>query len=235
MAIEMNICSHHETTIDYPGKMGVIIFCPGCNFKCGFCHNPEVVLDKAGRNDTAILLKNIESRKNAGWYQAVIISGGEPTIQQGLVEFCKKLKEIGVFVKLDTNGSNPNLLRVLLDLGYVDYVAMDIKASREKYPEICCVNVNIEDIEKSMKLAVKFPVHEFRTTILPFFSEKDIQDIGEWVNKTAGRPELWTIQQFSIEKTLDPEFAKLVPKTPEEIDKIGKILEKYAERVRVLR
>lgn len=229
------IASHQETTIDYPGKMALIVFTPGCNFRCGFCHNPELVLENTGTIDLDMLLKNILNRKNAGWYQGICISGGEPTIHPGLVDFCKKLKEMNLSIKIDTNGSNPSILKELFENNLADYVAMDIKATKEKYSEIANAEIDIEDIEKSIKITKSFPVYEFRTTVLPFMNERDFEEIGKWLSDNGKeKVRIFTIQQFNPKNTLDDSFMKLIPKTKEEIEKIAEIMRKYAVVVRVL-
>ncbi len=232
---DIKISSHQETTIDYPGKMALIVFTPGCNFRCGFCHNPELVLEDTGNIDLDLLLKNIENKKNAGWYQGICISGGEPTLQEGLVDFCKKLKQMNLSVKIDTNGSNPFILKELFKNNLADYVAMDIKASKEKYSNVANVNVNIGDIEKSIKITKSFPVYEFRATVLPSMNEEDFEEIGKWVTENGQeKVRIFTLQQFNSKNTLDDSFMKLIPKTKEEIDKFAEIMRKYAVFVRVL-
>jgi len=233
--MNIKISSQQETTIDYPGKMAIIVFTPGCNFRCKFCHNPELVLEEAGEIDLNILLKNIENRKNAGWYQGVCISGGEPTIHPGLFDFCKKLKEMDLSIKLDTNGGYPEVIRKLLENDLVDHIAMDIKSSKEKYSEISGVDVDINSIEKSIKLSREFPFYEFRTTVLPSFTISDFEEIGKWITDNGeNKVKLFSVQQFSPKNTLDPEYMKLIPKTKEEINEIAEVMKKYADNVRVL-
>jgi len=229
------IASQQETTIDYPGKMALIVFTPGCNFRCGFCHNPELVVENTGNIDIEILLKNIENRKNAGWYQGICISGGEPTMHDGLVDFCKKLKEMKLLIKIDTNGSNPSILKELFEKNLVDYVAMDIKSTKEKYSQIAKVDIDIRDIEKSIKITKSFPVYEFRTTVLPFMKEEDFEEIGKWIsNNGEEKVRIFTLQQFNPKNTLDESFMKMIPKSKEEIDKFAEIMKKYSVVVRVL-
>ncbi len=229
------IASHSETTIDYPGKMGLIVFTPRCNFRCGFCHNPELVLEQTGEVDIDILLKNIINRKNAGWYQGICISGGEPTLHSGVVEFCKKLKDMGLSIKLDTNGSRPSVLKELFENNLVDYCAMDIKSTPQKYSEVAGVPINTKDIEKSISIVKSFPVYEFRTTVLPSMTEEDFEDIGKWItNDGLEKVRIFTLQQFNPKNTLDESFMKLIPKTIEEIERFADIMRKYAVLVRVL-
>ncbi len=229
------IASHQETTIDYPSKMGLIVFTPGCNFRCGFCHNPELVLEQTGEVDIEILLNNIKSRTDAGWYQGICISGGEPTLQSGLIDFCKKLKEIGLSIKLDTNGSRPLILKELFEKSLIDYCAMDVKAPKNKYNEVAGINVNIDDIEKSIRIVKSFPIYEFRTTALPSMTLEDFEEIGKWISENGcEKVRIFTLQQFNPKNTLDESFMKLKPKSMEEMEKIAEIMKKYAVMVRVL-
>ncbi|VVB77620.1 7,8-dihydro-6-hydroxymethylpterin dimethyltransferase [uncultured archaeon] len=242
----MKISSHQETTIDYPGKMGQILFVSGCNFKCGFCHNPELVEGKINEINLEALLKNINSKAKTGWYQGICISGGEPTIYSDLPGFARRLKDMGLSVKLDTNGSNPEMLRELLKEETIDYVAMDIKGPREKYHNIVNVNGNLklENIDKSIRLVKLFPNYEFRTTILPDFTTEDIEKIGTWAcfgretdntrREAYQKVNLYTLQQYNPKKTLDPQYGKLSPKPSREIFELKKIMDKYSEFVRVL-
>ena len=139
----VKIASHQETTIDYPGKMGEILFLKDCNFKCGFCHNPELINKNQNEINQDALLKNIKSKVNSGWYNGIIISGGEPTIYSDLPDFIKILKDMNLSVKLDTNGSNPQMLKKLLEEKLIDYIAMDIKSPRHMY-------ANIVNVKKTM-------------------------------------------------------------------------------------
>ena len=148
----MIICAREETSIDYPGKFGQILFTSGCNFRCGFCHNPELITGENNQIDLDSLLKDLKARVKGGWYQAVCISGGEPTLQKDLPEFVKKLKELGILVKIDSNGSNPEMLQILLEQGNVDYVAMDIKSPREKYISVIGVDTDLKKIDKSIDI-----------------------------------------------------------------------------------
>lgn len=129
-----------STLLDYPGKIATIVFTPGCNLRCGFCHNPEFVLieeiEKI-RHDfisEEIFFRFLSTR--IGFLDGVVICGGEPTIHTDLPEFCRRIKDLGFLVKLDTNGSNPEMLEKLLNQELVDYIAMDIKHTFDKYSEI---------------------------------------------------------------------------------------------------
>jgi len=231
----MKIASREETSIDYPKKFGQILFVPKCNFKCGFCHNPDLVNGPTSELNLEMLFKDLKVKANTGWYRSICISGGEPTLQEDLPEFVKKLKQLGLNVKIDTNGSNPEILQRLLGGGCVDYIAMDIKAPKQKYKEIInSKDENIlEKLDKSIEIVKKFPVYEFRTTVLSFFNKSDFEEIGKWISK-SGAVRLYTLQQFVPKKTLDPKYEKMIPKTKQEIKEIAELMKKYADEVRVL-
>lgn len=172
------------TLLDYPGKVACTVFTGGCNFRCPFCHNASLVLrpgecEAISDEDVLKFLK-----KRQGVLDGICITGGEPLMQPGLEEFIKQVKTLGYFVKLDTNGSYPEKLEKLLASGTVDYVAMDIKNSKEKY----AVTVGIEDydlapIENSIRILMSCGVdYEFRTTLVrEFHTEDDVHLIGEWI------------------------------------------------------
>lgn len=233
----MKIASRQETSIDYPKKFGQILFVPKCNFRCGFCHNLDLINGPTSELNLELLFKDLKIKVHGGWYRSICISGGEPTLQEDLPEFVKKLKQEGLNIKIDTNGSNPEMLKRLLEEGCVDYVAMDIKASKQKYKEIInCNDENIlEKLDKSIEIVKKFPVYEFRTTVLGFFNEQDFEEIGKWIsNNGKEKVRLYTLQQFVNKKCLDPKYEKIIPKTKKEIGEIAELMKKYAEEVRVL-
>lgn len=168
----MNISSLQKTTfIDYPGKIACTIFTYGCNFRCGFCHNPELIeLNKINEHranfiDQNSFLEFLKQRQ--GKLEGVCITGGEPTLQTDLKEFITKIKDLDYVVKLDTNGSNPILLKGLLDNNLLDYVAMDIKSSPENYSDLTGIKLNIKQIEESKNLLLDSNIQvEFRTTVI---------------------------------------------------------------------
>jgi pyruvate formate lyase activating enzyme len=154
------------TLLDFPGKIACIIFTQGCNFCCSYCQNSLLIPHK---NEELIaeeeIFEYLNQRKKI--LDGIVISGGEPTIQIGLTNFIKRVKELGLLVKLDTNGSNPNLLKQLIEEKLVDYVAMDIKNLLEDYEEVTKCKVNIANIKKSMEILKQGKVeYEFRTTII---------------------------------------------------------------------
>ena len=172
------------TLLDYPGKMACTVFTGGCNFRCPYCHNRSLVFlnENDGEILTGDILDYLETRKKI--LDGVCISGGEPLLQKGIKDFIRKVKDLGMLVKLDTNGSSPDILKELIDEGLVDYVAMDIKQYPEKYLKtIGLENFDLKEIERSKDLLLQGKVdYEFRTTVVREFHEiEDFAKIGEWI------------------------------------------------------
>lgn len=165
--------------IDYPKEISMVVFTKGCNMRCPYCHNKELE-EKELLYTTADVLAFLNKRK--GLVDAITISGGEPTLQEGLVEFCRQLKMFKVKIKLDTNGSNPKVLKQLIDEELLDYVAMDIKTSPKKYKPLS--GLDFEKVEESIDLIQGLKTYEFRTTIYPTISEKDIENIVKRIGHT---------------------------------------------------
>ncbi len=209
--------------IDYPGKLSAVIFLGGCNFRCPFCHNSELVLnpEKLPTISEEEVLKFLESRKR--WIDGVVFGGGEPTIYNDLPFFIEKIKKLGFPVKLDTNGTNPVMLRQLIRADLLDYIAMDIKAYLSKYEAAAGVKGWIMDVKESVKDIMSSGIpYEFRTTMLPkLHSESDILEIGEWLRGA----ERFVLQQFRPVNTLDPAYLK------EKLYSLEK-LESFAEKLR---
>lgn len=157
--------------LDYEDKVSVVLFSQACNFRCPFCHNGESVLNAQSEIDFAEILAFLKTRK--GLVDAVVFSGGEPTLESDLEVKIKQVKELGYLIKLDTNGTNPEMVEHLLDEQLVDYVAMDIKNSPSLYAQTSGVkNINIENIKKSIAIIMsKAPDYEFRTTLVKEFHE----------------------------------------------------------------
>jgi pyruvate formate lyase activating enzyme len=174
------------TLLDYPGKVAATVFTVGCNFRCPFCHNPELVLAQSGLEKEKVKEKEFFDflKKRQKKLDGVCITGGEPTLQKDLVEFISKIKALGFLVKLDTNGTRPDVLKRLLDQKLLDFVAMDIKTSIEKYPQACGVKVDPGRIQLSTELIRNNQRidYEFRTTVAGgIHTEDDLRDIGRWL------------------------------------------------------
>jgi len=170
--------------IDYPNKTAAIIFTQGCNFKCAYCHNPELVYSDMFQvpMPEEQVFAFLESRKSQ--LDAVVITGGEPTLQQDLIEFIKRVKNMGFLVKLDTNGSNPVMLEQIINQNLVNFIAMDIKAPFDKYNSVCCVPVNIDNIKRSINLIKNSGIDFlFRTTYdKSKLFDTDIQTMTNFLN-----------------------------------------------------
>jgi pyruvate formate lyase activating enzyme len=173
------------TLIDYPGKLSAIVFMQGCNFRCPYCHNPELVFPKDFQLSIPASHVFDFLKKRIGKLDAVSITGGEPTLQDNLPEFMQRIKELGFLVKLDTNGTNPEMIEQLIKSDLVDYLAMDIKAPLIKYDKITKAKVNIENIKKSILLIENSEIeYEFRSTLVTnLLSNEDVEDMGLMLGK----------------------------------------------------
>lgn len=175
------------TLLDYPDKVACTIFMGGCNFKCPFCHNKDLVF--LPENYELYSKEEVMGylQKRSGILDGVCISGGEPLLQEGVIDFIKEIKELGYLVKLDTNGNNPLRLKEILDLNLVDYVAMDIKNAQYKYASTAGLNAdlfNINNIEESIKLLKNSKIdYEFRTTVVKqMHNLEDLIEIEKWIS-----------------------------------------------------
>ena len=199
------------TLLDYPGKLAAIVFVGGCNFRCPFCHNGTLVLGNEGDLDIEEIYSFLESRKNK--LSGVVISGGEPTLYPDLPDFIRRIRSFGYKIKLDTNGTNPEMIRMLVGEGLVDYVAMDIKNSPESYEATAGANVDMEKIRQSVDFLLSDAVeYEFRTTLVrQLHTHEDMKKIGEWI-KGAKRYFLQSYKHTDgvISKGLDAHTTKTV-------------------------
>ncbi|MBU2220211.1 anaerobic ribonucleoside-triphosphate reductase activating protein [Patescibacteria group bacterium] len=220
------------TLIDYPGQVAATVFTVGCNFLCPYCHNPELVDPQKIKNQPRIseqeILDFLATRQ--GLLEGVCLTGGEPTLFADLPEFIKKIKEMGFLVKLDTNGSNPQMLAKLLAAKLVDFIAMDIKAPLEKYKKVAGEKISLENIQQSTELVRQAPDYEFRTTVLPaLLSSKDILSIGRWLQGAKK----YYLQQFKSTKTLDAAFMKEKPFDETKLNRLRGLLEIFFDRVEI--
>ena len=186
----MQIKGYNKTTLlDYPEHVAATVFVGGCNFRCPFCHNADLVLNPNMQADIGEeeVLAHLQKRK--GILEGVCITGGEPTLQPDLPEFIKKIKGLGYPVKLDTNGYCPDVLEKLLEEGLLDYAAMDIKASKENYAMAAGLpQLDIGKIEESVKLLQNGSIpYEFRTTVVKgIHTIEEFEVIGQWLRGSRG-------------------------------------------------
>ncbi len=217
--------------IEYPGKIGAIAFTQGCNFRCPYCHNPELVdpdLYKECLSEEGVL-SFLEKRK--GKLDALTITGGEPTIQVDLLEFIKCVRNIGYLIKLDTNGSCPEVLERLIRGRLVDYIAMDIKGPLHKYRTVTRSKIDEDKIRQSIEIILKSEMpYEFRTTVPKrLLDEDDLMEMGMLLKNAS----CYILQQFVPTKTLDKQFLKCEAYSQEEMESFRDKLKKDVPVVRL--
>jgi pyruvate formate lyase activating enzyme len=200
-----------NSLIEWEGKIVSIIFLPACNLRCPYCHAPHLVLEPNDLESIPVDAIINKVRQNHGWVDGVVVTGGEPTAHKHLAEFLKLLKDTGVLVRLDTNGTNPQVLEDLIGRSLLDCVAMDIKAPlrKEKYEQVAGVPCNIEDIKESIRIIMESGLeYEFRTTICPTqLNGEDIEDIAMAL-QGAGR---YVLQSFRPTHCLDTRMLQVEP------------------------
>ncbi|MBR0461848.1 MAG: anaerobic ribonucleoside-triphosphate reductase activating protein [Erysipelotrichaceae bacterium] len=216
------------TLLDYPGKMAATVFTGGCNFRCPFCHNRSLVF--LNENETEIgsdvILDYLEQRKNM--LDGVCITGGEPLLHEGLEDFIRQIKEKGLLVKLDTNGSQSQKLKDLVEKGLVDYVAMDVKNSKDRYAmTIGLEQYDLSEVEKSVEYLKEGHVdYEFRTTVVKEFHEDtDFRQLGEWLRGAKN----YYLQNFEEQETCI--MRGLHPLKLEQLKDIEETLRPYVENI----
>jgi len=197
--------------VDWDGKLSSVIFLPNCNFRCPFCHNVNLVLDPEKLETISFGFVEDQLEKQTGWIDGVCITGGEPTLHKDLPELCSRLKKMEFIVKLDTNGTNPSMLKELIDRRLVDYVAMDIKAplTVEKYSKATGVKAEkmLENVKESIKQLLESDIdYEFRTTVVPTLHDEE--DIKQICRSLKGCRK-YVLQKLDVsigKTTIDPDF-----------------------------
>ncbi|MFA5358331.1 MAG: anaerobic ribonucleoside-triphosphate reductase activating protein [Patescibacteria group bacterium] len=219
--------------IDYPGKIAAVVFTARCNFKCGFCHNPELSGEKDQLTKDFFLEKEIldflEKRKKV--LDGAVITGGEPTLHKDLPEFIRKIKNFGLAVKLDTNGTNPKMVEKLIKEKMVDFIAMDIKAPLRLYAKVTNSKLGTDNIKKSIKLIMNSGIdYEFRSTLLPALHTRE--DVAAMARLIKGAKK-YALQKFfsSGGKLLDESFADKRGFTDKEMKELAVVCEGLVEKV----
>ncbi|PID30052.1 anaerobic ribonucleoside-triphosphate reductase activating protein [Candidatus Saccharibacteria bacterium] len=211
--------------VDYPGHTAASIFTLGCNMRCGYCHNPELVLPEQFLESipVAMILDWLEKRR--GKLDGVVVSGGEPTIHQDLPRLIKAIKTMGYLVKLDTNGTHPDMLADLIADSQIDFVAMDIKGPLARYSEIAARPIDTDAVVRSIRLVIDSGIdHELRTTIVRSqLQPEEFHEIGQ----LAAGAKRFALQKFRPGKTLSPQFAYESAYDDEQMQGIKSIMEKY--------
>ena len=227
----MRIIGFIKTSLlDWDGRVAAVVYLPGCNFRCPFCHNKEIVLSPETMEE--VPLEEVEEyiRSNAEFLDGIVVTGGEPTIHRDLPEFLSRLKALGTKVKLDTNGTNPDMLQDVLEAGLVDYVAMDLKAPLDaKYDELTGVAVPLDKVKRSIELLRSSGVeHEFRTTVVPILlTPGDVERIAAYIGG-AGK---YAIQQFRPGTTLDPNLGVVKPYPKGTVLSMAECAKQYVHKV----
>jgi pyruvate formate lyase activating enzyme len=212
------------STIDFPGKVACVLFTQGCNFRCGFCHNPELV-------DPKCLVPALEEeeifsflKKRQKILDAVVISGGEPTLHSDLAEWFRRIRALGFATKLDTNGTHPEVLQSLIQENLLDFVAMDIKHCLQEavYNGIVGTSGILSAVKRSIQILMAgFIDYEFRTTLIQeIHKQEDVLTLAESLQGA----QQWTLQKFRPEKTLNPQWETFHPWSQEEIESLRALL-----------
>jgi len=229
----MRIGGVHKTSlIEFPGYLSAVVFVQGCTFRCPYCHNPELVDPR--RFSALMPWEEVRAflLRRRGLLQAVVFSGGEPLAQEDLLEKIEEVRHLGFAVKVDTNGSLPDRLALLLEKGVLDAVAMDIKGSPQRYAEVAGVPVEMEAVAASVRLILgaKAVWHEFRSTVVKrFFSEEDVRAIGQFV---AGARR-FALQRFRPGNTVDPSLGDADVCSDEEMERYRGILSAFVAECRI--
>jgi len=195
----MKIGGFQKTSLlDYPDRISAIVWTSGCNFRCPFCYNKNLALGTAEVFPEEVILSFLSKRK--ALLEGVVISGGEPLLHDDIIEFVKKIKNLRLLVKIDTNGAFPERLNELLDQQLIDYVAMDVKAPKKKYQQLTDVKTDLSKIEATIDIIrTKAPAYEFKTTFIPILlTKEDIIEIAQWLNGADS----YFLQQFKIKTPL---------------------------------
>jgi pyruvate formate lyase activating enzyme len=232
----MKIKHFQKTTlIDYPGEIACTIFLFGCSFRCGFCHNPELVLKEETEDiPQKEVLDFLEERKK--YLDGVCLTGGEPLMNIDM-EFLEKIKKLGYKIKIDTNGDFPDKLQEIVNNKLVDFISMDIKSVFSKYPEITNVNVDIEKIKKSVEIVHNSRAdYEFRTTIIEdFHTKEDFKQMIEGLNLIIKEKiNKFVLQGFKNSgKFVDKEYSKKSNTSERYLEELKKVVEPYVEKIEI--
>jgi pyruvate formate lyase activating enzyme len=223
------------TLIDFPGKVACTVFTRGCNLRCPYCHNPELISGDPNGDDLPTesdFFSFLESRR--GLLDGVCITGGEPTIQPDLAGFAARIRGLGFLVKLDTNGTRPQTLKALLEEGLLDFVAMDVKTTKEDYGRELGFDGDAGVIAESIGIVKNSGVgYEFRTTVVPgLVGEEELCEIGRMIagNGPAAR---YALQNFRSGKVLSGSMKDRKGYPPQELEKFRKIMELFAKTVEI--
>ncbi len=219
--------------VDYPGKTSAAIFTIGCNMRCGYCHNPELVLperyaDSIPEDDILEFLK-----RRVGKLEGVVVSGGEPTMHEDLPDFFAKLKKLGFYTKLDSNGTHPQMIKELINRQLIDYIAMDVKGPLEKYQAIVAYPVDTDAVKASIQLIMDSDIDcEFRTTVVKsqLIFDKNKKDDFDAIGQLVRGAPRFALQKFRTGRTLNPRFERETTYSDEDFQLIKNKMEQYVDK-----
>jgi pyruvate formate lyase activating enzyme len=222
-----------NSLLDWDGKIVSTLYTPYCNFRCPYCQNAGLVLAPEKLETVPFKVIKDYLKENKKWVDGICLTGGEPCIFRDLPEFIKSIREIGIMVKFDTNGTFPEMLKKLIDEKLVDYIALDIKAPLEEEAYACSVGIKnkyvLERVKKSIKMVMDSGInYEFRTTVVPtLHTEEDIEKIAKFI-KGAKK---YVLQNFSNQgEILDPKFAEIKPYHIKTLDKMRDLASSYVHK-----
>jgi pyruvate formate lyase activating enzyme len=225
----------YETSlVDWRGKIASVIFLSGCNFRCPYCHNYELAMGEDSFPVLPFDWVRGHLQRLVGWVDGVVISGGEPCLYARLPEMIQEIKKLSFQVKLDTNGTKPDMLTFLLEAGLIDYVAMDVKAplDRDRYSRCAGVPVPVWRIRQSLMIIINSKVdYELRMTVCPaLITTADIHDLARQLEGVR----LFVLQGYNPQHPLNPDFKKVDPYTMEQMMEFKEIFERYVDECRVV-
>ncbi|HUL39638.1 MAG TPA: anaerobic ribonucleoside-triphosphate reductase activating protein [Methanomassiliicoccales archaeon] len=221
---------NRTSLLDWDGCVTAVVYLPGCNFRCPFCHNRQLVLTPEDYEEVPIEFVEDYIEENREFLDGIVITGGEPTIHKDLPELARRLKRLGMKVKLDTNGTNPEMLKDLIDAGLVDFVAMDLKAPLDEgYDDLAGTKVELDDIKRSISIIMSSGIdYEFRTTMVPILLKpEDYERMAAYV----GTAKKLVLQHFSPRNTIDPSFSVLKPLDEAKVRSIAERCRPYVRRL----
>ncbi|MFZ5955602.1 MAG: anaerobic ribonucleoside-triphosphate reductase activating protein [Nanoarchaeota archaeon] len=219
-----------NSLVDWDGKVSSVIFLANCNFRCKFCSNKELVLEPAKLKN--IQFEEVEKflEKSTGFIDGIVISGGEPCIHSNLIGLLRKLRKFSFQIKIDTNGSYPEILKQILNENLADYIAMDIKTNFEEYASITNSDLNIEKIKESIEIIKKFSDYEFRITMYPRISEDNLMCVARYLEQNNANKK-FVLQQFRAENCMDEETNNLKPYSEEQLKEMLKSVQNFFQKV----
>jgi len=216
--------------LDWDGMIASTVYLQGCNLRCPFCHNPDLVSVSAEVDEAPWEVLEEYLAENSDFLDGVVITGGEPTLNEDLPDLIRKIRMMGLKVKLDTNGTNPDMLQDLLQAGLLDCVAMDLKGPLDQqYSQVCGTEVDLEAIKRSIKLIMTSDIdYEFRTTVVPhYLRPADIERMASYI----GGAKKYALQGFQLDLTLDKRLSKIDPYSEGEMLAMAETARKYVRKV----